>query len=501
MNTTITSRRWLILTLLAAAYFMTILDSTIVVTALPSIGTDLGLGGTGLQWIITGYVLTYGGLLLFAGRAADLLGRKRLFMAGNALWLLSSLLSGLAPSGEILIAGRILQGVAAAITAPAALSIVMTTFPEGSERNKALGIWGGLGGLGATAGLLLGGVITDSIGWPWVFFVNIPIGIVVLAISPAMLPESRESTSVRRFDAAGAVTVTAALGLLGYTITTIPESGLTSVRTLGLFAGAVALAGLFVIIETRSAAPLVPFRALRSRVLIGGNLLIFTAGMAVDGLLVTLTSYVQRVLGWSAMQFGLLAAVMTVTSIVGVMYGQHTVSRYGTRPVAAAGAALLGLAGLLLTFVQADGSLSLMIAALLIFGAGLGAAFVSSQIAALTGVAEKNSGLAAGLADTSFNIGSGLGVAITTSVAFAYTEAAGGPTPVGLTEGYQVAFGVTVVVAALGVIAALALLLRSSPPVGVAGHASENRSQDRLGGGDIEAGQADANVAALSTNR
>ncbi|WP_129667740.1 MFS transporter [Phytoactinopolyspora endophytica] len=459
------SHRWRVLTLLAAAYFMTILDSTIVVTALPSIGSDLGLEGTGLQWIVTGYVLAYGGLLLFWGRTADLLGRKRLFMAGNGLWVLSSLLCGIAQAGEILIAGRVLQGVAAAIIAPAALSIVMTTFPEGAARNKALGIWGGLGGLGATAGLLLGGVITDGIGWPWVFFVNIPIGMVVLALSPAMLPESRRPGRERNFDAAGAVTVTAALGLLVYAITAIPEAGMTSGRTLGLLTGVVALAGLFVIIETRSAAPLVPFRALRSRVLIGGNVLIFTAGMAVDGLLVTLTSYVQRVLGWSAMQFGLLAAVMTVTSIVGVMYGQHAVSKRGVRPVAAAGAALLGLSGLMLTFVRADGSVSLMIAALLIFGAGLGAAFVSSQIAALTGVAEANSGLAAGLADTSFNIGSGLGVAITTSVAFAYTEAAGGPTPDGLTEGYQMAFGVTVVIAALGVIATLALLRRSAKPV------------------------------------
>lgn len=460
MTTRPEQHRWRVLTLLAAAYFMTILDSTIVVTALPSIGPDLGLDGISLQWIITGYVLAYGGLLLFWGRTADLLGRKRLFIIGNMLWVGSSFLCGIAPAGELLIAGRVLQGVAAAIIAPAALSIVMTTFAEGGERNKALGIWGGLGGLGATAGLLLGGLITDGMGWPWIFFVNLPIGLVVLALAPAMLHESRVPERARSFDTAGAVTVTAALGLLVYTITTIPEAGLISVRTLGLFAGAVALAGLFVTIETRSAAPLIPFRALRSRVLIGGNLLIFTAGMAVDGLLITLTSYVQRVLGWSAMQFGLLAAVMTITSIVGVMYGQHAVSRYGMWPVAAAGGALIGSAGLLLTFVRADGSLSLMIAALLIFGAGLGAAFVSSQIAALAGVAEENSGLAAGLADTSFNIGTGLGIAITTSVAFVYTEAAGGPTPVGLTEGYQMAFGVTIVIAAIGVIVALSLFRR-----------------------------------------
>lgn len=448
MNTNPTTRRWQVLALLAAAYFMTILDSTIVVTALPSIGSDLGLDGSGMRWIVIGYVLAYGGLLLFSGRAADLLGRKRLFMAGTALWVLSSLTAGAAWSGEVLIAGRVLQGVAAAIIAPAALSLVMITFPEGPERNKALGIWGGLGGVGATAGLLLGGVITDGLGWPLIFFVNIPIGIAVLAFSPAMLRESRLAEQTRNFDTAGAITVTATLGLLVYTITTVPEAGLTSPRTLGLFLAAAALGGLFVAIENRSAAPLVPFGALRSRVLLGGNLLIFTAGMAVDAMLITLTSYVQGVVGWSALQFGLLAAVMTVTSVFGVMYGQVVVTRHGIRPVAAAGSSLLGLAGML-TFLWAGHiSLGPLVAAVLVFGAGLGSVFVSSQIAALSGVAEENSGLAAALADTSFNIGSGLGVAIATSTA--------------LIGGYQAAFGTTVVIAALGVVAAQSLFRRSA---------------------------------------
>jgi MFS family permease len=352
MDTAPDPRRWRILTLLAAASFMTILDSTIVVTALPSIGPDLGLTNSGLRWIVIGYVLAYGGLLLFLGRSADLLGRKRMFVAGNALWALSSLMCGVAGAGEILIAGRIVQGVAAAIIAPAALSIVMITFPDGPERNKAFGIWGGLGGVGATAGLLLGGVITDGIGWPWIFFINIPVGLAVLAIAPLMLKESRVADHAQKFDVAGAITVTAALGLLVYVITSIPAYGMTA-RTLGLLLAAAALSGLFVVIENRSATPLVPFQALRSRLLIGGNLLILTAGMTVDGMLITLTSYVQQVLGWSAMQFGLLAAIMTVTSVAGVMYGQHAVTRHGIRPVAVTGAALLTGGCLLLTMVQA----------------------------------------------------------------------------------------------------------------------------------------------------
>jgi EmrB/QacA subfamily drug resistance transporter len=437
---------------------MTILDSTIVVTALPSIGPDLGLTNSGLRWIVIGYVLAYGGLLLFLGRSADLLGRKRMFVAGNALWALSSLMCGVAGAGEILIAGRIVQGVAAAIIAPAALSIVMITFPDGPERNKAFGIWGGLGGVGATAGLLLGGVITDGIGWPWIFFINIPVGLAVLAIAPLMLKESRVADHAQKFDVAGAITVTAALGLLVYVITSIPAYGMTA-RTLGLLLAAAALSGLFVVIENRSATPLVPFQALRSRLLIGGNLLILTAGMTVDGMLITLTSYVQQVLGWSAMQFGLLAAIMTVTSVAGVMYGQHAVTRHGIRPVAVTGAALLTGGCLLLTMVQAGGTqIGLMVAGLLVFGAGMGAAFVGAQIAALTDVAGDNSGLAAALTDTSFNIGTGLGVAIATSVALAHTGTGGAVSLDRLTEGYRMGFGAAVAFAAVGVIAALVIL-------------------------------------------
>lgn len=462
MSTTRSLRRpWLALALLATAFFMTILQSTIVITALPNIGRDLGLDGAGLTWVVTAYVLVGSGLLLFCGRAADLLGRRRVFLAGNALWVVSSLACGLAWSAEVLIAARAVQGLAAAVVAPSALSILMVTFPEGRERNKALGIWGGLGGVGATAGLLFGGVITEGLGWPWIFFVNIPVGAAVLAIAPALLGESRVVERPRSFDAAGAVTVTAALTVLVFAIVTVAEVGWVSWRTLGLFGAVIALATLFVGVENRSVAPLVPFRALRSRVLVGGNLLILAAGMSVDGMLITLTSYVQRVLGWSALEFGGAAAVMTVTSVGCVAVGQHAVSVFGPRPVAIAGTVVLGAACLLLTLTTTvGGSPAAMFAALVIFGVGLGGAFVSAQIAALTGVAEENSGLAAGLVNTSFDFGAALGVAICSSVALARTAAVGGPELLALTDGYRAGFGAAGVFAVLGLVAALALFSR-----------------------------------------
>lgn len=468
MTTTSTTRRWQVLTLLASAFFMTVLDSTIVVTALPSIGADLGLPSTELQWVVTGYVVAFGGLLLFSGRLADLLGRRLMFVIGNVLWILSSATCGLAGTGEILIAGRVMQGVAAAVIAPAALSLLMVTFPDGPERNKALGIWGGLGGVGATAGLLLGGVITNAAGWPWIFFVNIPVGLVVLALSPRLLQPSKANVQSGRFDVLGAITVTAAAALLVFAITTIPEHGFGG-RTIAFFVAAVVAAGLFVVVERRVAAPLVPFRVLRSRVLVGGNLVIFAAGMAVDGMLITLTSFVQGVLGWSSLQFGLLAAAMTVMSVVGVMVGQRAVSTRGLRPVAVIGGAMLGIGCLLLAFAPTvDVMLSLLVAGMLVFGAGMGAAFVAGQVAALTGAPESDSGLAAGLADTSFSLGSGVGVAIAVSVLAGYAGTVATPSLAALTMAHRLGFGVAAIFAVAGVVAALVLLRRPRTDVDAA---------------------------------
>jgi MFS family permease len=432
-----TNRRWYVLALLGLAFFMTTLDGTILISALPSIATGLRLRPSSAQWVLTAYAISFGGLLLLCGRAADLFGRRRMFLTGVVLRIGSAVLCGVAGSGGALIAGRLLQGLSAGIIAPAALSMVTSAFPEGPERNKALGIWGGLGGVGATAGLLLGGFITDAYGWPAVFFLNVPVCVLVLAFAPVLLTESRGAPA-RSFDVAGAAAITAALGLLIFAVVSVPTAGWLSVRTLGGLAGAAVLIAVFVLVEARSAAPLVPLRIHRSRTLVGGNLLMVTAGMCVDGMLVTLTGYVQRGLGWSAGQFGLLAAVMTVTSVAGLMTAQRLITRIGVGPVAAAGGLCLAVAALLLSR-GAMASAALLVAGLVVFGAGMGGAFVGAQIAAFTGVAEEDSGLAAGLIDTSFSMGCALGVAICTSVA--------------LTGGYRAAFAVAALFALAGLAA------------------------------------------------
>jgi EmrB/QacA subfamily drug resistance transporter len=463
--TTQDPRRWQALALLGAAFFMVILDGTIVLTAVPSMKRDLGFSASGVQWVITAYALTFGGLMLFGGRAADLLGRRRVFMAGLGLFVAASLLCGLAWTGGVLIAARAVEGFAAATMAPAALSIVMTTFAEGAERNKALGVWGGLGGIGATAGLLIGGTVTSGLGWEWIFLINVPIGLGLLALSPLVLRESRDRGRARAYDPAGAVTITAALVVLVYAVFKAPQAGWASTRTIGLLAGSAVLIALFVAIEARSAAPLVPLYIFRLRTLVAGNLAIFTAGMAVDGMLFTLTLHAQQVLGYSAARFGLMTTVMTVMAIIGALSGQAIVTRFGLRPVATAGMILIGTGCLLLTGVSAGGSyLGDIFPGLLVFGPGMGAAFVASQIAALSGIAEKESGLASGLVDTSFNIGAAFGIAIAATVAVSRTNDvlanAGGPL-VALTEGARSAFAATVVFALLGLVAAILLPGRS----------------------------------------
>ena len=462
-------RRWRALALLGTAFFMVILDGTIVLTAVPSMREDLRLSVGGVQWVITAYALTFGGLMLFCGRAADLFGRRRVFMTGVALFAASSLLCGLAWSGGVLIAARVVQGLAAAIMAPSALSLVMTTFPEGAERNKALGVWGGLGGIGATAGLLIGGVITSGLGWEWTFFINVPIGLALLAVSPVLLRESRDRAGARALDPAGAVSITAALVLLVYAVFRAPQVGWASVQTLGMLAGSAALIGVFVAVEARVAAPLVPLRLFRLSTLVGGNVVIFAVGMAVDGMLFILTLYAQQVLGYSAVQFGLMTAVMTVMAILGALIGQSIVTRVGVRPVAAVSMLLVSIGCALLIWVSPGGSyVRDILTGLLIFGPGMGAAFVAAQIAALTGVAERDSGLASGLVDTSFNLGAAIGIAVVSTVAVTRTNtilAAGNQTEplTALTEGFQAAFLITTAFAILGLIATLLLPTTARP--------------------------------------
>jgi MFS family permease len=444
-----TDRRWYLLALLGLAFLMTTLDSTIMIAALPSVTADLRLSPSAAQWTITSDAITFGGLLLLCGRAADLFGRRRMFLVGVALRIAAAATCGLAPSGGVLIAGRLLLGLSAAVVAPAALSMVTTTFAEGPERNRALGIWGGLGGVGATAGLLAGGAVTVALGWPWVFFLNVPICLFVLVAGPALLPSDARERRTGSFDAAGAAVITAALALLIYAVISVPSAGWLSLRTIGSLLAVAGLVVAFVRVEARSAAPLVPLRVFRSRSLAGGNLLVLAAGMAVDGMLVTLTGYVQQGLGWSAARFGLLAALMTVTSVGGVWLSQRLVSRYGLARVAASGTILLAIACLLLSTV----SVAVLIAGLVVFGVGLGGSFVAAQIAGFAGVPERDSGLAAGLIDTTFTTGSALGIAICTSVA--------------LTAGYRAAFASAAVFAAFGLVTALTLLRRTDKPAEV----------------------------------
>jgi EmrB/QacA subfamily drug resistance transporter len=457
-------RRWKALALLCTAFFMVILDSAIVVVALPSIDADLGFSTGDLQWVLSAYLLSFGGLLLLGGRAADMLGRRRVFIVGTALFALASLACGLAVSVAGLIVARVVQGVAAAIMTPTALSIVTTTFQEGAERNKALGIWAAIGGIGATAAWLIGGPVTDELGWEWIFFINVPVAVTVAALSPVLLSESRDRGGRRRFDAGGAVTITAALVALVYAVVEAPDAGWASVQTLGLLASSAVLIALFVAIEARSAAPLAPLRLFRSRALVGGNLVMFALGTLAFGMPFVLTQYAQEVLHYSPLKFGLASVVMPITAAIGSVTGQAVATRGGLRTIAVAGMALTGLGCLLLSQVSVDGSyLGDIFFGLLVFGPGLGAAYVAGSIASLAGVGEADAGLASGLNNSSFQIGGAVGVAILSTVAVSHAH---GSNPLAaLTEGFQAAFATAIVFAAIGLVVAIALLGKLRMPV------------------------------------
>jgi EmrB/QacA subfamily drug resistance transporter len=460
-------RRWWALALLCAAFFMVVLDATIVLVALPSIQADLGFTEQGLQWVLSAYALTFGGLLLLGGRAADLLGRRRLFMTGVMFFTAASLMCGLAWSPAALLAARVVQGVGAAIMTPTALSIISTTFPEGSERNKALGIWGALGGMGATAAWLIGGPLVDGPGWEWIFLINIPLGLAALALSPLLLRESRAALTRRSYDPAGALTSTGALVLLVYALVEAPDVGWGDVRTILLVTGSALLLAAFALIESRHPAPLVPLRFLRSRTLVGANAVMLLNGTLAVGMPFVLTLYAQQVLGYSALKFGVSSVVLAVAVTVGAIVAQAAVLKVGVRPVAATGMALMGAGSLLLTQVSVGGSyFGDIFFGLLVFGPGVGLAFVTATVAALAGVAEHESGLASGLSTTALQIGAALGVAIATTVALSrseeYLASNEGATPlVVLNEGFQSAFLACVVLAGIGL--ALTLLLLGRP--------------------------------------
>jgi EmrB/QacA subfamily drug resistance transporter len=451
-------RRWLALALLATAQFVVVLDAAIVNVALPSIGRALHFSQDDLPWVVNAYVLTFGGFLLLGGRMADLLGRRRLFMGGLVLFALASLAGGLANTEGVLVAARAVQGLGAALVSPAALSIVTTTFTEGAERNKALGVWGAVAGSGGAAGVLLGGMLTEWAGWEWVLWVNVPIGIAAAALAPSLIAESRADAATRHFDALGAVTVTAGLTSFVYALVDANSAGWGSTQTIGLIALAAVLLTAFVAIELRSKQPLVPFGIFRSRTLTGANVTGLLIGMSLFSMFFFVSLYMQQVLGYDALKAGFSYLPLALMIIVSAGLASTLATRFGFKPVLVAG--MLLIAGGLVWFSQVSvggGYLSDVLGPSLVAAAGLGFAFVPVTIAAVTGVSDSESGLASGLINTSQQVGGALGLAILAAVA----NSQGSVSPVDLTEGFRHAFLVGSGFAVMGAVLA-ALLIRTA---------------------------------------
>ena len=462
-------RRWWALGLLCMTQFMVVLDASIVNIALPSIGEDVGISQENLSWVVNGYVLTFGGFLLLGGRMADLLGRRRIFMTGLVIVAVASLFAGFAESEGVLIAARAGQGLGAAIIAPSALSIVTTIFRDGSERNKALGAWGAVAGSGGAAGVLLGGVLTDGLGWEWVMWVNVPVALVVLALTPGLIPESRSESQTRTFDLAGAVTVTAGLSLLVYAIVDAESAGWGSTQTIVLIAAALALLGVFAAVELRSQAPLVPFSIFRKRTLTGANVVGLMVGGSLFAMFFFITLYMQQVLDYSPIKAGLSYLPLSVAIIMSAGVASQLVTKIGFKPVLAAGMALVTAGLVWFAQVSVDGAFaSDILGPSLLAAVGLGFAFVTTTIAAVSGIEDREQGLASGLINTSQQIGGALGLAILATVANTRTdnlvaEAGGNPAalPNALVEGFQSAFLGAAVIAAIG-LALTFVLIRNS---------------------------------------
>jgi EmrB/QacA subfamily drug resistance transporter len=457
-------RRWKALAVLGVAYLMVVLDISIVNVALPSIESDLNFAPEDLQWVVSGYALTFGGLLLLGGRLGDLLGRRTLFMVGLGLFALASLLCGLSVSAGMLIAMRLLQGAAGAILSPSVFSITTVTFAEGSERNKALGILGAIAGSGAAIGVLLGGILTEYAGWEWIFFVNVPIGILALLAVPRYVSESHATDLERHFDAAGAITVTSSLMIFVYALTQTTNVGWLTFRTIGLFILSAALMIAFFFIEARSRSPLVPLRIFRRRTLVGANTVGFGLGTAIFGMFFLLSLYMQQVLGFSALRTGVGYLAVALTAVAASGVAQALVTRLGVKPVLATGLSLLAAGLIFFTQVSVDGSyVSDLLPGFLLVGVGLGFSFVPVSIAALAGATDKEAGLQSGLINTSQQIGGALGLAILSTVATTRTEnllKEGVTQSVALTDGFSLAFWVGAGVALLSVAATLVLLKR-----------------------------------------
>jgi EmrB/QacA subfamily drug resistance transporter len=453
--------RWKALTIVCAAFFMTVLDVSIVNVALPSIGEALNFSEANLQWVITAYAITFGGFLLLGGRSADLLGRRRMFYVGVAVFTFASFLCGLAWSEGVLIGARALQGFGAAIISPAALSIVMTSFEEGPERNKALGIWGAIGGSGAAVGVLAGGVLTKYFGWEWIFFVNVPVGAAALLLAPRFVRESR-SDRPHTPDVAGAVTITAGLALLVYGVSQAPSHGWGSGWTISRLAVAAALLVAFVVIESRVSDPLMPFGIFKVRTVAGANVAGLFLGAVVFANFFLLTLYVQQVLHWSALKTGVTFIATAGTAILWAGVAQALATRIGVRAVMSAGFVAM-IAGMLwYTQIPVDASYTTdLLPGYLLVGFALPFTFIPVSIAALAGVRQDEAGLASGLINTAQQVGGAVGVAVTSSVLLTHSNTLlkrGDPFPVAFTSGAQWAFWVCVGISVAGLIATIALI-------------------------------------------
>lgn len=467
-------RRWRALILLCAAQFMVVLDASIVNVALPSIKTALHFSEASLPWVVNAYTLTFGGFLLLGGRAADVLGRRRVFMVGLVVFSGASLAGGLAQSEGWLIVARGIQGLGAAILSPATLSIITTTFTEGAERNKALGIWGALAGAGAAAGVLLGGVLTTGIGWRWVLFVNVPIGVLAIVLVPILIAESRSSEQHAGYDVAGALSITGGLMLLVYTLVKTSSVGWGSARTIVLLAASAALIAVFVLIEWRTRSPLMPLRILRNRSVASADAVGLLVGAALLSLFFFLSLYLQQVLHYSALRTGVSYLPLAVGIIIAAGIASGLTSRVGAKPVLIAG--LVAIAAGLVWFsnVHVYGSYSSeVLGPSLIVALGLGFCFVPLTILAVSGTTEADAGLASGLINTAEQVGGAIGLAVLASVAASRTNslvrAAHGAHSAllgALTEGFSRAFIVGAGFAAFGIVLALLFVRNSSLPAG-----------------------------------
>jgi EmrB/QacA subfamily drug resistance transporter len=463
-------RRWWALALIVAAQFMVVLDVAIVNVALPSIKNDLSFSQESLQWVITAYSIFFGGVLLLGGRLSDILGRRRLFMIGLAIFTVSSLLDGLAWSEGSLIAFRSLQGLGAALLSPAALSILTTTFREGRDRNVALGIWGAASGSGGAAGVLLGGALTSALSWSWIFFINVPVGIAVIGLAPVLLRESKAELNHRHFDFSGAASITGGLMLLVYALTQATQHGWATAETVLLLAASAVLIVAFFVIEQRSKAPLLPLRIFRLRTLTGSNVAGLLMGGAIFAQFFLLTLYMQQVLHYSALKTGVAYIGLTLTIIVFSTVAQALVTRVGVRKVLPVGLALSTVALVLFARLPVNGDYwTDLFPAFLVSGLGLALAFVPMSIGALTGVRQEDAGVASGLINTSQQIGGAIGVALATTVATTFTSryvdshigvTAG--SGAALTHGFAIAFYVLAALAAAGAVIS-AIMIESNP--------------------------------------